>query len=209
MNTALRAASLTLRSLLRDQLEADLNLRDFFDPARGGTMVVTLLTPEEMDESGQEGLSLWLYRIERDEQTLNAPPQRVAVDRLRRPPLPLRLHYLATPIVDNIEHANGPELEQTILGVVLQCLYDHPLLRGALLQDDLAGSATELHVRLEPMDLEEITRVWDALDRSYQLSASYEVGVVPVASALEPSEGPPVRVVATEHGVIVGAPETP
>ena len=36
----------------------------------------------------------------------------------------------------------------------------------------------ELKVRLEPLTLEEITRVWEALEGSYQLSVSYEVSVV-------------------------------
>jgi hypothetical protein len=204
MNTSLRAASLTLRRLLRSQLEADLNLRDFFDPARGGNMVATLLTPEEMGAAGQEGLSLWLYRLERDEQTLNTPPRRVAPDRMRLPPLPLRLHYLLTPVVDNGGHPNGPELEQNILGVVLQCLHDHALLRGGDLQDDLAGSPIELHVRLEPQELEQITRVWDALDRSYQLCVSYEVGVVPVESGHQLVDAAPVEVVASEYGIVAG-----
>src|SRR5262245_20886038 len=63
MNTALRAASLTLRELLPQQLSADGNLRPFFDTGAGGALVVSLLTPQEMaDANGQEGLSVWLYR---------------------------------------------------------------------------------------------------------------------------------------------------
>ena len=65
MNTSLRAASLTLRELLREHLSLDPNLKDFFGQA--GPMVVTLLTHEELSASKDEGLSVWLYRIERDE----------------------------------------------------------------------------------------------------------------------------------------------
>jgi hypothetical protein len=209
MNTALRASSLTLRDLLREQLRADLNLRDFFDSALGGSMVVALLTPEELATSGQQGLSLWLYRIERDEQTLNLPPRRVARDRLQPAPLPLRLHYLVTPIVGNSDHTDGPELEQNILGVVLQFFHDKPLLCGADLRGDLAGSTVELRVRWESLDLEQITRVWDALERSYQLSISYEVSVVPIDSARQLTDVVPVDVAIAELGVITpveGAP---
>jgi hypothetical protein len=202
MNTALRASSLTLRELLREQLRVDLNLRSFFDPAQGGTMLVSLLTPEELGATGQQGLSLWLYRVERDEQTLNRPPKRVGLNRLQRSPLPLRLHYLVTPVVDNSSHADSPELEQNILGVVLQFFHDSTIFRGADLQSDLAGSSVELRVRLETLDLEQMTRVWDALERSYQLSISYEVSVVPIESARQVADASPVDVAIGEVGAM-------
>jgi len=204
VNTALRAASLTVRDLVRRQLEADVNLRDFFDSALGGTMRVTLLTPDEHDEAESEGVSLWLYRVVRDDCSLNAPPRRRAPDRLVRTPLPLRLHYLVTPIV-NPERADGPELEQNILGVILQLFHDHPLLAGSDLRGDAAGSNLEIHVRLETLELEGITRVWDALDRAYQLCVSYEVSVVPIESASQAADIAPVDAVMPEHSLIVRA----
>ena len=45
-----------------------------------------------------EGLSLWLYRVLRDDMRLNDPPERLAPTLFRAPPLPLRLHYLITPV---------------------------------------------------------------------------------------------------------------
>lgn len=206
MYTALRATSLTMSHLLTQQLENDTNLRAFFSASAGGNMVVTLNTPQEMGQAGQEGLSVWLYRIERDEQRLNDPPRRVAFDRERRTPLPLRLHYLVAPIVDTNEvNGSGAELEQAILGKVLQTFYDYPKLRGTDLRDDFAGTTVELSVRLEPQGLEEITRVWDALDRSYQLCLSYEVSVVCIESAREEVDLAPVEVVIPEFGVITAS----
>ena len=118
--------------------------------------------------------------------------------------MPVRLYYLITPIVTN-ENDSSPETEQIILGKVLQIFHDHPKFRSTDLKSDFEGSAIELTIRLEPLSLEEITRVWEALDRSYQLSVSYEVSVVYVHSAEEPYEVSPVEVAVPEYGVIVSS----
>jgi hypothetical protein len=200
MYTLIRSTSLTLQALLRASFLADIRIAPFF----AGVMDVTLNTPEEMVNNGIEGLSMWLYRAVRDEERLNAPPERVGPDRLRRCPLPVRLHYLMTPIVAvNAQTISfSAEREQLLLGKVLQVLHDVPLLRGTLLRDDLAGTAHELGVRLETLTLEEITRVWEGLNRPYQLSVSYEVAVVPIASELQPDAVTPVQIALPEYGVI-------
>jgi hypothetical protein len=53
--------------------------------------------------------------------------------------------------------------------------------------------------------LEEITRVWEALDGSYQLSVSYEVSVVNIMPELEPEQVSPVTISMPEHGLIVSS----
>ena len=124
---------------------------------------------------------------------------------MRRAPLPVRLHYLLTPITASADLQGGPETEQVVLGKVLQALNDHPVLRGTDLQGELSGTAAELAVRLEPLTLEEIARVWDALDGSYQLSVSYEVSVVQIATDEQPESVAPVEVVMPEYGVVVSS----
>ena len=205
MYTALSASSHTLKSLLERQLIADAHLSTHFDPNGGGPMLVSLNTPQEMQERDTEGVSVWLYRVVRDDQRLNVPPERVSETQIRHTPLPVRLHYLMTPIVNSTGTVYGPELEQTILGKILQIFHDHPIQRGAALQADFAGTGVKLNTRLEPLSLEEITRVWDALDRSYQLSVSYEVTVVEIESARQPQLVTPVTVVLPEYGVILGS----
>jgi Pvc16 N-terminal domain len=200
MYTALRATSQTIIKFLEARLKADPLLSSFFG---GGGMVVSLNTPTEMSEKPAEGLSVWLYRVIRDEQRLNDPPVRVSPTELKPPPLPLRLHYLITPVTS--ERFGDPETEQIILGKVLQVFYSHPILRGVDLQAEFSGTEAELRMRLEPMSLEEITRVWDALEGSYQLSVSYEVSVVNITPELEPERVSPVEIVLPEYGLIVGA----
>jgi hypothetical protein len=49
-----------------------------------------------------------------------------------------------------------------------------------------------LHISLETLDLESITRVWTALEASYELCVSYLVHVVDIESGDEPDQGAPV-----------------
>ena len=204
MYTSLASTSETLRQFLQDGLVSDVSpsgLASFFS---GGTMAVSLRTPQEMVRAPQQGLSVWLYRVVRDEARLNDPPQvrplpggRVEIIPA---PLPLRLHYLITPLTDD-----NPDTEQRILGRVLQLLHSTPILVGANLRGDLSGSDTEVHTRLEALSLEEIARVWEALEGSYQLSVSYEVSLARIDSIAEPQHGAPVESGQINWAVQVGS----
>jgi Pvc16 N-terminal domain len=204
MYTTLRATSVTLAQYLRQRLQADPFLATLFNPGGGGTMDVYLKTPKEMTDVQAEGLSIWLYRVVRDEESLNDPPERISNTELKQPPLPLRLHYLISPVVINQSKTNpNGETEQAILGKVLQAFYDRPLLSGVDLQDDLSGTSTELRIRFESLTLDETSRLYDALEGPFQLSVSYEVSVVYISSEIEAESISPVQVVMPEYGVIV------
>ncbi|MCK7495864.1 MAG: DUF4255 domain-containing protein [Comamonadaceae bacterium] len=203
MYTSIIAASESLRELLRASFRADLGpsgLAGFF----GGTMDVSLATPREMQGS-QQGLSMWLYRVVRDDTRLNDPPRRRPLPgggvELVPPPLPLRLHYLMTPLVDD-----GPETEQRILGRVLQLFHMHPVLSGADLRGDLTGTPAQIHVRLEALSLDETSRVWEALDGAFQLSVSYEVSLANIDDGVQPLRAPLVESAHAGHAIVVGEP---
>jgi hypothetical protein len=209
MYTALNAASETLRQFLSERLASDPDLASFFSTTLGGAFDVFLCSPREMPERSGHGLTVWLYQVVRDEQRLNAPPRRIDYDRIEHPPLPLCLHYLVTPMVEVAEGGNESTLEQLVLGKVLQVLHDHPTLRGVDLRGDFGGRNLELNVRLEPLELDRLTRVWEALGSSYQLSVSYEVSVVEIESELEAEQISPVDVVLPELGIILSARRDP
>jgi hypothetical protein len=199
MYSALFMTSEVLRRYLLAQLQAIPVLG--FSAAR----VVSLNTPRELrEEQKAEGLSLWLYRIVRDDMRLNIPPRHPQPDQVQPPPLPLRLHYLMTPVTFS-NTGGAPDIEQRIMGRVLQALHSRPILRGLdLAGTDFEGQQMELHVRLETLALDEMSRVWDALEGSYQLSVSYEVSVVNVDSAVAPLVVAPVQVALPEPGTLVG-----
>ncbi len=206
MFTHILAASLTLQSVLTKSFIADPGLAQLFGSS--GTATVSLATPDGMEAAGATGLSMWLYRLIRDDQTLNRPPLRVAPNLIRRHPLPVRLHYLMTPILTgSSNNIPAPESEQLIIGRVLQALNDEPLISGPDLQGSYAGTGVELAARLETLGLDETSRIWEGLERSYQLSVSYEVTVVVIASELAPIAVTPVSIAKPQYAI--GAPGRP
>ena len=200
MYQSLAAASETLRQMLQDAMASDIGLSGlagFFS----GTTTVSLETPQEMISASRRGLSLWLYRVARDEHRLNEPPRtRTRADgrvEVVPTPLPVRLHYLVTPIAPGI-----PDTEQRILGRALQLFHMHPVVSGPMLRAELGGTDAELHVHLEALGIEEMTRVWEALEGSYQLGVSYEVSLVNIASLADPLRVEPVESVRADWASI-------
>lgn len=203
MYAALRATTETLTHFLSHRIDADPVLRGFF-ALGGGQMQVTGLTPQEMNDLPIEGLSVWLYRVARDESTLNSPHVRVSATELQLPPLPMKLYYLVTPMVQPAV-AGSPLTEQEILGKALQAFYSHPVLRGGDLQGAFLGTDAEIAIRLESLNLQDIVQVWQALKGSYQLSVSYEVTVINIEPSTEPEMLAPVTVALPEFGTIVSS----
>jgi hypothetical protein len=173
MPTVLAATSATLRQMLLDSMTSDAGpnaVASFFSD----TATVSLDAPDEMIASAREGLSLWLYRVAPGD-VLGTPPRDVPTlptgeGTISPPPLDLRLDYLLTPIA-----RGGSEMEQRILGRAMELFHAAPVVTGASLLAELAGTAAQLRVTLQPLGLEEITRVWAALRTPYRLSVSYEV----------------------------------
>jgi hypothetical protein len=202
MYTSLAATSETLRQLLLDAMATDIGpsgLAAFFT----GATTVSLETPQEMVAAGRQGLSVWLYRVARDECRLNQPASvrtlPTGVVEVVPPPLPIRLHYLLTPLA-----TGNPDTEQRILGRALQLFHTHPVVAGAMLRAELAGTDTEIHVHLEALNIEEITRVWEALEGSYQLAVSYEVTLANIESGTDPLHAELVESVRSDAAIILG-----
>ncbi len=102
---------------------------------------------------------------------------------------------------------DAPETEQVILGKALQCLNDHPQLTGVDLSDDFSGTDSVVTARIEGLTIDELARIWDALDTSYRTSVSFEVTVVELDAGTRTEIGPPVRIPIQQTGVLVdGAP---
>lgn len=147
---------------------------------------IDLRSPKEMREDNKAiGVSFWLYRVTRNADLLNLPAPRPALDQALRRPIPLDLFYLVTPI------AASAGDEQLLLGRVLQTFNDHSILRQTELGADFP-EGYELRVVLETPSVEEQTRIWHALEESYQLSVTYLVHVVPIDTAHEPRRVSPV-----------------
>jgi uncharacterized protein DUF4255 len=194
--TALRAVSLTLQALL------DAEITQSSDPQIKGVQI-HILSPKVVREKEKTGISVWLYRVQREPDTLNRPLERIAPAQLRHRPMPLTLHYLVCAIFEE------PKDEQALLGKVVQVFHDHAILGGSMLKDSLMGEDHELRLVLEALTLEELARVWDSLNEPYQLSLSYAVQVVEIDSDRDIVQRPPVLTTSTLHHQILGEVEQP
>jgi hypothetical protein len=121
-------------------------------------------------------LSIYLYRIFEDGDMKNRPQTIRADKQLEGPPLSLDLSYLITPITDNVSH------DHLLLAKTMQLLYDNSILQGSLLKGVLADTGEELRVMLNPVSIEDMTRIWSGFMRPYRLSVFYTVKVIYIDS---------------------------
>jgi len=177
--TILRDVSVALRSnIFRD-------LTDVPDVDFGFTNLATdiVLSAPDSDIPAAARLSIYLYHIESDPQLRNQPELAVGTTGLVRAPLALRLYYLLTPLLDD------EEFNQLVLGRILQALHDRPFIDEVAdgpLDDSRGGGSPKLRLSLEPMTLENLSRVWHAMGSDYRLSLAYLMRTVMIDSALAP-----------------------
>lgn len=137
---------------------------------------IALTNPTETLRQADKRMSLWLYRVEENEFIKNQPLRRIATDDsiLRPPPLSLDLSYLITPTT------GSPESDLHLLGMSMQVLYENAIIE---LNNPLEGVREELRIILGRISLEELTRIWEALNEPYRLSVCYRVRVTRIDSA--------------------------
>jgi hypothetical protein len=150
--------------LLREILEAGLTTPD--DPPP------TVRVESPVDLAGETTLSIWLYQVTPNPHLRNAPNLRIRDSEAEAvTPLALDLFYLLTPLQKN-EVAN-----QRTLGRALQVLYDN-----SILPLHVGDNVEELHLNICQRSIEELAKVWEALQKGYRLSVCFEVRVVEIES---------------------------
>jgi hypothetical protein len=169
----------TIASVLRGEMVGAPVVGDLID----NNSRISLESPFDLSDNDSVRLSIYLYRIAEDASTKNQFPVSGNGTRLRKPPLTLDLFYLVTPLV------GSPHEQHIVLGKVMQVLYDRAIMEGPDLAGSLLGSAEQLRIILNPVTLEETTRVWQALEMSYRLSICYLARVALVDSRRETAAG--------------------
>ena len=163
-----------------------------------GVTSIALQPPgENLPESAVA--SLFLYHLDLDKHLRNQRPlpDRGSPDLFHRPPLPLQLRYLFTPVGD-MEDGN-----HLLLGRVLQHFHDRPsfsTLSGEPLGDSRGGASSALRVRAEMLSLEQLAQVWNALSTPFRLSLPLLIEVVAVDSGVPPRRAPRVETLAPAVG---------
>lgn len=166
----IRAVSLALRDILWEEFTADSSIQ----PIVGSKQAIVFSNPTETAQQPSNRLSLWLYQVTENEYLKNQPVGRAnGANTIRPAPMAVDLHYLVTPF------APSGELDHLLLGKTIQVLYDSAT---TLLRIPADNIAEELRIIFARLTLEELTRVWEALQEAYRLSVGYKVRVSEVES---------------------------
>ena len=121
-------------------------------------------------------VTICLYDVIEDPSAKNRPRRRVpgpaGTFRIEKAPMALLLRYLVTP------WSGTRAADHQILGRVMQILYDGAIIHGAALQGGLAGTSEALKITMSPIPLQERFWLWQAVQKAYRISVTYEVRVV-------------------------------
>lgn len=174
---AIAAVTATLRNVISN------------DPSLPPGTHVTAQSPEEAHNSKQNNqINLFLYHILPNAAWRNMDnPSRVKSGETGVPPLALNLYYIITAY--HRETADLVEITtHNLLGCSMRILHDHPLLgpdeiRLALPNNDLHTQIERVRITLQPLSLEEMSKLWMMFQTRYRTSAAYEVAVVLIDSS--------------------------
>ncbi len=199
---AIGAVSAVLRNLL------DNGLVDVGVPL--SPVTVTAVAPDRIDLEDAEAtpsLNLFLYRTSSNQgwAEMGLPSFDGNGTALAHPPLALNLHYLLT------AYGIADFEAEILLGYAMHLLHERPVLDRAAIRraldpsplgpsilppafqaltvSDLADQLEAVTITREPMDTEELSRLWSAIQTHYRPTAAYVVSVV-LIEARKPSRTP-------------------
>lgn len=187
MSSPLSIASVT--SVIKSTLENGLVMHGA--TAVVGELAVTALPPDRIatgaDERSQ--LNIYLYRITPNTAWRAIPANGSADNGGRTVPLSLDLHYLLTAYGERDYHA------ETLLGSAMELLHETPVLTretiapivatlaargnsGMSVFTDVIDSIDRITLSPEFLSMEDLTKLWSALQARYRLSATYRASVL-------------------------------
>jgi hypothetical protein len=192
---------------------------------------VTAVAPDTIkldDPEAPPSLNLFLYRTSRNQgwAEVGLPTYDGNGTRLANPPLALNLHYLLT------AYGVADFQAEILLGYAMHLLHERPVLDRAAIRRaldpsplgstilppafqaltaaDLAEQIEAVTITDEPLDTEEMSRLWSAIQTHYRPTTAYVVSVVliearkPVRKALPVlSRGPVDPATGRDRGVVV------
>jgi hypothetical protein len=190
--------SATLKTLLSDRIDTP-------PPLVTQPPVTVGIPPEDPDMVAGPLVNVFLYRVCENaalqSQTLPGHAERGSFG---HPPHALDLHYLVT-AYGATKIAAGPKFEDEIvahflLGSAMRILHDYPIITPRLetttghqvLDPDLVAARQDIKLTLQPISLEDLSKVWTALSRPFRAAAAYEVTVVQLEAQVGDQYAQPV-----------------
>lgn len=187
---AIGGVSASLQTLLRDRMQLPVGM------VRTQLQVVISTPQPEDDQTAAEPtrVNLFLYRATENAALKNQMiPGQGHPSEYGNPPLSLVLHYLITAYGATEDNGLVNETRaHFLLGSAMRTLHDFPVITDGLmtvnsaptqiLHASLRGEFEQIKICLDPLTLEDMSKVWTALTRPYRLSAAYTVSVVQIES---------------------------
>lgn len=187
MSSPLSIASVT--SVIKSVLENGLVMHGA--TAVVGELAVTAMPPDRITTGADERsqLNIYLYRITPNTAWRTIPSEATQSNGARAVPLSLDLHYLLTAYGERDYHA------ETLLGSAMELLHQMPVLThetiaptlaslaersgsGASVFADVIDSIDRITLSPEFLSMEDLTKLWSALQARFRLSATYQVSVL-------------------------------
>lgn len=140
----------------------------------------------------EEGISLFLYRVEINSSLRNLPI-RTGLDGIsRRPPLPLDLYYLLTVWAKDVVK------QQRILGWAMRTLEDAPILSASRLnnfgpESDVFQPNERIELIYQSLSLQDLSNLWSAFKVSLPMSVAYIARVVGIDSTISMEDAAAVQ----------------
>jgi Pvc16 N-terminal domain len=196
VSNALAIASVTrlLKDLLNDALvNADIT------GSVGGDVTVTALPPDraidQLSEADPSQLNIYLHRITPNSALTNSdlPTRDSRYGLVHRPRLALDLHYLLTAYTNQELHG------EILLGYAMEVLHETPVLPREMIRAALEGNVNGsilppafantdparladqlelIRITPEPLSMDDMSKLWTALQTTYRTTVAYMVSVV-------------------------------
>jgi hypothetical protein len=174
----------------------------------GGNITVSAEPPDRIDNgaSSPDRINLFLFQATENQGWRNAafPTRSANGERINNQPLALDLSYLLT------AYGSGPLHAEALLGLAMFVLHEMPVLTrdairavtlappqppllAGLQTSELADQIEQIKVVPQVMSVEEISKIWSALQSQYRPTAVYKASVVLVESERSVRPTLPVR----------------
>jgi hypothetical protein len=169
-----------------------------------GEVTVSALPPDRVLVEGQaesSRINLFMYQVTPNIgwRNVGLPSRDADGDRIANPPLGIDLHYLITTYGASELHA------EILLGYALMLLHETPILSrdairrtlapaspvtgqilppplDTLTASELADQVEQIRLTPESMSLEEVSKLWGAIQSHYRPTAAYQASVVLIES---------------------------
>jgi hypothetical protein len=201
---AIAAVTAALRNLLTQGVTADPDLAD-------ATVTTQPVDRARVNGNNANQLNVFLYHTLPSAAWRNMDlPGRVMPGESGLPALGVNLYYLIT-AYGRDNDAQRP-FSHHLMGRAMSILYDHPLLsadeiKAALPNNDLWLQIERVRFTLQPISLDEISKLWTGFQTQYRLSVAYEASVVLIESTRPVKTPVPVLTRGPADSGVVAQPD--